>query len=64
MGSSFGRLRNVVGMEIYEPRLSVIIGRTSQFEDAFDRQRLSADTSDIEVVTYDDILTYARRRRW
>lgn len=56
-------LMSVVGMEIYEPRLSVIIGRSSEFQDAFDRQRLRADHPDIEVVTYDDILDYARQRQ-
>ena len=52
-----------VGMEIYEPKLIVVIGRSTDFEDEFDRQQLSADNPDIEVVTYDDILTYANRRR-
>ena len=31
--------------------------------DEFDRQRLRADNPDIEVVTYDDMLTFANRRR-
>jgi hypothetical protein len=56
-------LKELVGMKIYEPQLIAIIGRASEFVDEFDRQRLRADTSDIEVVTYDDILTYAERRR-
>lgn len=51
------------GMEIYEPKLIVIIGRSAEFSDGFDRQRLTADNPDLEVVTYDDILTYAQRRR-
>ena len=57
------RLKDIVGMQIYEPRLTVIIGRSSEFYDEFDRQRLSATQPDIEVVTYDDILLYASRRR-
>lgn len=52
-----------VGMEIYEPHLIVIIGRASEFQDEFDRQRLRGDTRDIEVVTYDDILSFAKRRK-
>lgn len=52
-----------VGMEVYEPRLIVIIGRSSEFEDSIDRQRLSADYKDVEVVTRDDILRSAQRRR-
>ncbi len=51
------------GMEIYEPRLAVIIGRSSWFLDEFDRQRLQADNPDIEVVTYDDIADFAKQRR-
>lgn len=57
------KLKRVVGMEIYEPYLIAVIGRSSEFNDALDRQRLLADTPDIEVVTYDDILTFAERRR-
>lgn len=52
-----------VGMEIYEPHLIVVIGRSSDFHDSVDRMRLRADNPDIEVVTYDDILTLANRRR-
>lgn len=51
-----------VGMEIYEPHMGVIIGQASEFEDDFDRQRLQSDNPDIEVVTYDEILKYAKRR--
>jgi antiviral defense system Shedu protein SduA len=56
-------LRERIGMSIYEPRLAVIIGRSSEFLDEFDRQRLTASHSEIEVVTYDDILRSAKRRR-
>lgn len=56
-------LKDRVGMTIYEPDLMVIIGRSSEFVDEFDRQRLHADNPEIEVVTYDDILTFANRRR-
>jgi len=51
-----------VGMEIYEPHLIAIIGRASEFQDEFDASA-SGRQPDIEVVTYDDIVTYARRRR-
>ena len=50
-------------MQIYEPKLIVLIGRASEFQDELDRQRLSADNPEIEVVTYDDLLKYAKRRR-
>jgi len=57
------QLIDAVGMQIYEPHLAVIIGRSSAFNDSFDRQRLAADNPEVEVVTYDDMLNYARRRR-
>ncbi len=57
------RLLPQLGMEVFRPRLAVIIGRSSDFVDAIDRQRLASDNPDIEVVTYDEILTYAKRRR-
>lgn len=56
-------LKSNVRMEIYDPQLIVIIGRSSEFQDEFDRQSLSADISDVKIVTYDDILRYAKRRR-
>ena len=52
-----------VGMSIYEPQLIVVIGRSRDFVDAFDRQRLVSTHPDIQVVTYDDIRTLAERRR-
>ncbi|HIJ74410.1 MAG TPA: DUF4263 domain-containing protein [Candidatus Hydrogenedentes bacterium] len=55
-------LKQSVKMEIYEPHMMVIIGRSSDFQDEFDRQRLMSRTPDIQIVTYDDILTQARRR--
>jgi hypothetical protein len=51
-----------VKMEIFRPSLAVVIGRSADFNCAIDRQRLGAHTSDIEIVTYDDMLAFARRR--
>jgi hypothetical protein len=51
-----------IGMEVYWPRLAVIIGRTSDFKLAIERQELAAMTPEIDVVTYDDILAFARNR--
>jgi len=56
-------LIGAIGMEVLEPRMIVIIGRSSEFADAVDRQRLAADVPDIEVVTYDDIVGTALQRR-
>jgi hypothetical protein len=57
------KIKSKVGMEIYRPRMMVVIGRSSEFRDEIDRQTLRADNPDIEVVTYDDILRFARGRR-
>ena len=57
------QLKGALGMEVYEPHLAVIIGRSSEFRDDLDRQQLAANYSDIEVVTYDDIVDFAKQRR-
>lgn len=54
-------IRNV-DMEIFRPRLAVVIGRSTDFRCAIDRQKLAARTPDIDVVTYDDVVDCARRR--
>lgn len=56
------KLVGKVSMEIFRPRLAVVIGRSADFKCAIDRQKLAARTSDIDVVTYDDIVACARRR--
>ncbi len=50
------------GMEIYRPRLAVIIGSTAQFASGYQRQKLQSRYPDVEIATYDDIVNYARRR--
>lgn len=56
------KLKELCGLEIYRPRLAVIIGRASSFIDEVERQRLAASSPDIQVVTYDDIAEKAKRR--
>jgi len=51
-----------VKMEIFRPHLAVVVGRSADFKCGIDRQRLAAQTDDIEVLTYDDIAAYAKRR--
>jgi hypothetical protein len=55
-------LKDKVGMEIYNPRLMVVIGRSSEFRDEIERASLRADNPDIEIATYDDILNFAKNR--
>lgn len=56
------KLTGKMNMEIFRPRLAVVIGRSADFRCAIDRQKLAARTPDIDVVTYDDIVNCARRR--
>lgn len=56
------RAKEFLGMQVYRPRLAVIIGRSSEFKDDIGRQKLYSREPDIEIVTYDDIAIYARRR--
>jgi len=56
------RLVGAVGIEIYRPRIGVIIGTNQEFRDALQRQRISSRYPDVEIVTYDDIVTRAQRR--
>jgi hypothetical protein len=57
-------LRAKVGMEIYEPKMGVIIGRNAAFLGDVDRQHLSTNTPDVEIVTFDDLVNLAKRRKW
>lgn len=50
------------GLEVFRPRLGVIIGRAADFRSDIERQRLASQTPDLEIVTYDDIVRHAERR--
>jgi len=56
------RLKERLGIEIYRPHLGVVIGSSAEFRNAFDKQKLMATVSDVEIVTYDDIVASAQRR--
>jgi hypothetical protein len=56
-------IKNAMGLEIYRPRMMVIIGRASDFRPGIERARLEDHNRDIELITYDDILRYAKNRR-
>jgi hypothetical protein len=56
------RLKKKLGMEIYRPHLGVIIGSSSEFCGAFDRQKLMASVREVEILTYDDIVADAQKR--
>jgi hypothetical protein len=57
-------LKDKLGINIYRPQLAVIIGRSTEFTDALDRSKLISRDKDIKIVTYDDILIAAKRRRF
>ncbi len=56
------KVKEQVGIEVYRPRIGVIIGRRSAFRSELERQRVAADNPDLEIVTYDDVLEFAKRR--
>lgn len=49
------------GQEVFMPEICVVIGRSSSFASALERQRARASAPDLEVITYDDVLSSARR---
>lgn len=56
------KLKQQVGLEIFRPRLGVVIGSSAEFRDALDRQRLTSRFPDVEVFTYDDVIRQAQQR--
>lgn len=57
------RLAKRIGMEIFQPHLAVVIGRSSEFRPGVERQKLAAAEPQLEVATFDDIAAYANQRR-
>jgi hypothetical protein len=56
------RLKETVGLEIFRPRMGIIIGTNRDFRNEVEKQILRSHNDDVDVVTYDDILANARRR--
>lgn len=56
------KLKERLGMEVFRPRLGVIIGSNTDFRDAVERQKLASRYPDIDVVTYNDVVKYAHDR--
>lgn len=57
------QLAKTVGMEIFRPQLAVVIGRSSEFKPGIERQKLASTEPQLEIVTFDDITSYAKKRR-
>lgn len=51
-----------LGVACYKPRLFLAIGRSKDFNNGIERRDCELDFSDVEVITYDDLLTTARER--
>jgi hypothetical protein len=56
------KLKDRFGLDIFRPRIGVVIGTNQDFRSTLDRQKLNSRYPEIEVVTYDDILEHAQRR--
>lgn len=54
---------NIFGMEVFKPKIMVIIGRSSEFGTGIRRAKLADRVPDLDVLTYDDILQFARQRK-
>ena len=55
-------LRSQLNMEVYRPRMMVIIGRASDFIDGIERAKVQDRLADLEVLTYDDLVRFAKDR--
>jgi hypothetical protein len=53
-------LAEQLGMAVYEPRLAVLIGSSPGLTPEL-RQSLGTHASDVDVVTYEELLSFARR---
>jgi hypothetical protein len=49
------------GQEIFMPEICVVIGRSASFASSLERQRARISVPDLEVITYDDVLSAGRR---
>lgn len=54
------RFRNKYGLEVYHPKLTLIIGRDDAFGSYHERQRLTPPEA--RLLTYDDLLRLAKHR--
>jgi hypothetical protein len=55
-------LRDRFGLEIYRPRLGLVIGSGPSLVSSYEHQKLRSREPDVEIVTYDEILKHAQRR--
>jgi hypothetical protein len=57
------KMREVLGVDLYLPKIAVVVGRSQDFPSAYDRGKADARVPDLEVITYDDLAARARRVR-
>jgi antiviral defense system Shedu protein SduA len=56
------KLKERFGMEIYRPRLGVIVGSTKTFLGDVQQQKLRSRYPDVEIASYEDVFKCAQRR--
>jgi len=56
------RLSETFGGGGVQPRLMLIIGRSADFSGELERVKLQSQEPDVTVITYDDLMEYARKR--
>ena len=56
------RFRVKYGLEVFRPTLSVVIGRSTDFSSVLERRELEEQAGALRLLTYDDILAYAKAR--
>ncbi len=61
MGNPIERGKDRLGIEIYLPRIGVVIGRGGEFKSEVERHQITGDNPDLKIVTYDDLLNFPKR---
>ncbi len=50
------------GLDAFKPQISVVIGRSREFRSPIERESLRSELSNLQIITYDDVLNKAKRR--
>lgn len=53
---------NAYGLMAYKPRVQVVIGRSNDYQDAYERKSLQEEISHLEILTFDDVLNRVRQQ--
>lgn len=50
------------GLMAYKPRVQVVIGRSEDYQDAYERKALQDELAHLEILTFDDVLNRVRQQ--